>query len=95
MESSVQKWCLSIDDKPHCRRSVTSRTDGNLKKILGFGLADRRQSIEQLPEISRVSWSSVQQILTDDFRIAAKFVNQVLTDNQKECREETCYNLNE
>ncbi|KAJ8958255.1 hypothetical protein NQ318_017398 [Aromia moschata] len=41
-------------------------------------------------EISGLSWSSVQRILTEDLkRVAAKFP-RALTDNQKECRVETC-----
>ncbi|KAJ8952132.1 hypothetical protein NQ318_018468 [Aromia moschata] len=46
-----------------------------------------------LLEISGFSWCSVQRILTEDLgkkRVVAKFVPRALTDNQKECRVETC-----
>ncbi|KAJ8956911.1 hypothetical protein NQ318_014329 [Aromia moschata] len=41
----------------------------------------------------QLSWSSIQRTLTEDLetkRVDAKFVPRTMTDNQKECRVETC-----
>lgn len=80
---------MSIDDKPRSGRPSTARTDENVEQIRELVLTDRRQTIDQLSEISGISWSSIQRILTEDLgmkRIAAKFVPRALTDNQKERR---------
>ncbi|KAJ8952642.1 hypothetical protein NQ318_020957 [Aromia moschata] len=58
-------------------------------------LSEQRTAVKFcfLLEISGLSWSPVQRILTEDLgmkRVAAKFVPRALTDNQKECRVETC-----
>lgn len=89
---------MSIDDKPRSGRSSTARTDEKVEKIRELVLTDRRQTLDQLTEISGISWSSIQRILTQDLgmkRITAKFVPRALTDNQKECRVETCRDLKE
>jgi len=74
-----------IEDKPRFGRPSTSRTDENVVKVKEIVLADRRQTIDQISEISGLYWSSVQRILTEDLTtkiIAAKFVLRVLTDTQ-------------
>lgn len=57
---------MSIDDKPRSGRPSTARIDENVEKIRELVLTDRRQTIDQLSEISGLSWSSVQRILTED-----------------------------
>lgn len=89
---------MSIDDKPRSGRPSTARTDEKVERIRELVLTDRRQTLDQLSEISGISWSSIQRILTEDLgmkRITAKFVPRALTDNQKECRVETCRELKE
>lgn len=75
---------MSIDDKPCSGRPPTARIDENVDKILELLYIDRRLTIDQLLEISGISWSSVQRILMEDLcmkRAAAKFVPRALTDN--------------
>jgi len=64
-------------------RPSTSRTDENVQKINELVREDRRRTIEELEELSGISWSSVQRILSEDLcmsRVAAKFVPRILTD---------------
>ena len=74
---------MSIDDQPRSGRPSTSRTDENVQKINELVREDRRRTIEELEELSGISWSSVQRILSEDLcmsRVAAKFVPRILTD---------------
>lgn len=80
---------MSIDDQPRSGRPSTSRTDENVEKINILIREDRRRTIDQLCEMSGLSWSSIQRILSEDLnmrRIAAKFVPRLLTDDQRERR---------
>ncbi|KAJ8728590.1 hypothetical protein PYW07_006286 [Mythimna separata] len=89
---------MSIDDKPRSGRPATARTDENVKKIREIILEDRRRTIEEIVELSGVTWSSVQRILTEDLgmrRVAAKFVPRLLTAEQKQRRVEACFALRE
>lgn len=68
---------MSIEDQPRSGRPSTSRTDENVDKINALVREDRRRTIDQLCEMSGVSWSSIQRILSEDLhmkRVAAKFV---------------------
>lgn len=68
---------MSIDDKTRSGRPSTARIDENVERIRELVRTDRRQTIDQLSEISGISWSSVQRILTEYLgmkRVAAKFV---------------------
>lgn len=72
-KSQVYEWfarfkCgdMSSDDKPRSGRPSTARNDENVEKIRELLLTDRRQTIDQLSEISGISCSSVQRILTED-----------------------------
>ncbi|PNF36434.1 hypothetical protein B7P43_G15893 [Cryptotermes secundus] len=67
------------------------------KKIREIIKEDRRPTIEEIVELSGVTWSSVQRILTEDLgmkRVAAKFV-RLLTAEQQEGRVEACCALKE
>lgn len=89
---------MSIGDKPRSGRPSTSRTDENVLKIQQLVLEDRRRTIEDLSQLSGISWSCVQRILTENLgmkRVAAKFVPRLLTDPQKERRLETCHAMKE
>ncbi|PNF22187.1 hypothetical protein B7P43_G04939 [Cryptotermes secundus] len=89
---------ISIDDKPRSGRPSTARTHENFEKIREIIKEDRRQTIEEIVELSGVTWSSVQRILTEDLgmkRVAAKFVPRLPTAEQKEGRVEACCALKE
>ncbi|PNF29210.1 hypothetical protein B7P43_G10794 [Cryptotermes secundus] len=57
---------MSIDDKPRSGRPSTARTHENVEKIREIIKEDRRRTIEEIVELSGVTWSSVQRILTED-----------------------------
>jgi hypothetical protein len=62
-----------------------SRTDENVEKVCPAALADCRQTIDEISEITGVSWRSCQRILLEDLKIkqvAAKFVLHLLTEEQ-------------
>ena len=80
---------MSIADQPRSGRPATSRSDGNVDKINALIREDRRRTIDQLCEMSGISWSSIQRMLSKDLhmgRVAAKFVPRLLTDEQRERR---------
>ena len=87
---------MSIEDQPRSRRPSTSRTDENVDKINALVREDRRRTIDQLCEMSGMSWSSIQRILSEDLhmrRVAAKFVPRLLTDEQRKNRLQACFEL--
>lgn len=89
---------MSIDDKPRSGRPSTARTHENVEKIRAIINEDRRRTIDEIVELSGVTWSSVQRILTEDLgmkRVAAKFVPRLLTAEQKQGRVEACCALKE
>jgi hypothetical protein len=66
---------LSLAVKPHSGRPSTSRTDENIMKIRELVLEDHRRAIDELVDLSGVSWSSCQQVLSEELqmkRFAAK-----------------------
>nr|CAH7754253.1 unnamed protein product [Callosobruchus chinensis] len=87
---------MSTGDQPRPGRPSTSRNDENIEIINALVREDRRRTIDQLCEMSGISWSSVQRILSEDLhmrRVAAKFVPRLLTGEQKERRLQACLEL--
>ena len=85
---------MSIEGQPRSGRPATSRSDENVDKINALIREDRRRTIDQLCEMSGISWSSVQRILSEDLhmgRVAAKFVPRLFTGEQRECRLQACF----
>ncbi|VEN49687.1 unnamed protein product [Callosobruchus maculatus] len=60
---------MSIEDQHRSGRPLASRTDENVKKINALVREDRPRTIDQLCEMSGISWSSVQRILSEDLHI--------------------------
>jgi hypothetical protein len=61
-------------------------------------LEDRRRTIYELVDLSGVSWSSCQRILSEEMqmkRVATKFVPHVLKGDQKQSRVDSCLELKE
>jgi len=57
-----------------------------LKKICDAIMFDRCQTIDELEALIGVSWSSCQQILTEELhmkRVAAKFIPRLLSEDQR------------
>ena len=89
---------MSCEDQPISGRPSTCRKDENLEKVRNPINADRRRTIDEISEVTGLSWSSRQQMLTEDLntkRVSAKFVPQLLTEDQKNNRSNVCYNFRE
>jgi histone-lysine N-methyltransferase SETMAR len=94
--SHFKKGDLSFEDEPHSGRPSNSQNDENIAKIREKLNEDCRYTIDELLEVTRVSWSSVQHILTQDLgmkRVAAKFVPRLLTEDQRKSRLTVCQDL--
>ena len=59
---------VSIEDQPRSGRPATSRSDENFDKINALIGEDRRRTIDQLCEMSGISWCSIQRIVSDLWR---------------------------
>ena len=87
---------MSVDDHVRSGRPLSSRNDENNQKIHQKINEDRRFRIDEISEMTGVSWSSCQRILTEDLqmrRVAAKFVPRLLTQDQKNIRLNLCQDL--
>jgi len=90
---------MSCEDQPRSGRPSTCRNDENLDKVHNAIIADCRRTIDEISEITGLSWSSCQQMLTEDLnmkRVSAKFVPRLLTteDKKNSCLN-VCYDLRE
>ncbi|PNF33939.1 hypothetical protein B7P43_G04638 [Cryptotermes secundus] len=77
-------WLKAYSEKP---LKWTQSTDSPVQRNHQGIKEDRRRTIEEIVELSGVTWSSVQRILTEDLgmkRLAAKFVPRLLTAEQKQ-----------
>jgi len=94
--SHFKKGDLSIEDQPHSERPSSSQNDENIAKIREKLNEDRHYTTDELLEVTGVSWSSVQRILTQDLRmrrVAAKFVPRLLTEDQRQSQLAVCQDL--
>jgi transposase len=88
---------LSPADQSRSGRPSTSRMDENIARICELILEDRHRT-DELVDLSGVSWSSCQRILSEELqmkRVAAKFVPHVLTADQKQSQVDACLELKE
>jgi len=96
--SRLRNGELSLADQPRSGRPSTSQADENIAIICELILEDRRRTVDDLVDLSGVSWSSCQRILSEELqmkRVAAKFVPRVLTADQKQSRVDACRELTE
>ena len=73
---------ISCEDQPRSGWPLTCRNDENLEKVRNAINANRRRIIGEISEITGLSWSSCQRMLTEDLnmkRVSAKFVPRLLT----------------
>jgi len=94
--SRFKKGDLRIEDQPRSGRPSSSRNEENIAKIREKLNEDHRCTIDELSDVTGVSWSSVQHILTQDLgmrRVAAKFVPRLLTEDQRQSRLAVCQDL--
>jgi len=88
---------LSLADQPRPGRPSTSRMDQNIARNRELILEDCRRT-NDLVDLSGVSWSSCQRILSKELqmrRVAAKFVPHVLTVDQKQSCMDACREVKE
>jgi len=52
---------MSCEDQPRSRLPSTCRNDENLEKLLNTINADRRRNIDEISEITGLSWSYVSE----------------------------------
>lgn len=67
-------------------------------KIHEMIMKDRRSTIDELVNLTGVSWSSWQRILIEESgmkRVAAKTVPRLLTGGQKQSRMDACRGMKE
>ena len=81
------KWAeIFLEDHPHCGHRTMSWTDEKVEEVRQTVVADCRQTIDEISEITDVSWNSCQHFLTEDVMMKwapAKFVPHLLTEEQK------------
>lgn len=77
----------SISDKSRSEcPSTTLKVVRNVEIIPKIILTDGRRTIEEVDELSGVTWSSIQRILVDNFRVKgvpATIVHRLLNIEQK------------
>jgi len=91
-ETQVYEWYsrfrggeISCEDQPKSCSLSTCRNDESLEKVRNATNADRRRSIDEISEITDLSWSSCQRMLMTDLnmkRVSAKLVPRLLKDEQ-------------
>ena len=67
---------MSCEDRPRSGRPSSCRNYENLEKVRNAINEDRRRTIGEISEITVLSWSSCQRMLTEDLnmkRLSAKF----------------------
>ena len=89
---------MSCDDQPRSGQPSTCQYDENLEKVCNAINTDCHQTIDKISEITGLSWSSCQRMLTEDLNMkrgSAKFIPQLLTEDQKNNGLNVCYDLRE
>lgn len=82
---------LSCEDDHRSGRPSTSVTEENVKKVENLILQDRRITIKHLADILKISFGSIQSIVTDSLgfrKVSARWVPRMLTDENKRRRLE-------
>jgi [histone H3]-lysine36 N-dimethyltransferase SETMAR len=94
--SRFKKGNMSLEDETRSGRPLIARNAANIEMVNQIIHSDRRLTIEAIAEETNISWSSIQEILTEDLnmkRIAAKWVPRLLNDDQKQKRLDVCRDL--
>lgn len=97
--SAVKKWCRefqcgreSCEDAPRSGRPADVTTPENVTKIHDLVMADRRLTIRRLHELTGISATRIQHILSevlDMHKVSARWVPRMLTPDQKRVRVTT------
>jgi len=89
---------MSCEDQPRPGLPLTCQNDENLEKVCNTINADHRWTIDEISEITGLSWSSCRRMLTEDLnmkRVSAKFIPRFLTEDLKNNHSNVCYDLRE
>jgi len=89
---------MSCEDQPRSGLPLTCRNYENLEKVRNTISADLCLTIGEISEITGMSWSSCQRMLTEDLnmkRVSTIFVPWLLTEDQKNNHSNVCYDLRE
>jgi hypothetical protein len=102
-EAQIKLWyqCFkhsqeSVESNPHSGRPSTSRTPENVERVQAAINENRRLSVQELEEDLGIPKTIISEILTEDLgmkHVAAKFVPQLLSQEQKEFRTEVAQDL--
>ena len=79
----------SVTDGERSGRSVTSRTEENIAKVLQIVRENRRLTVRGIADQVNIVRETVRKILTEDFnmtKVCAKVVPKELTEEQKQRR---------
>jgi len=74
---------MSCEEQPRYGQPSTCQNDENLENVRNAINADRRRTIDEISEITDLSLSSCQRMLTEDLnmkRVSAKFVPRLLKE---------------
>ena len=77
---------MSCEDQPRSGQPSTCQNDENLEKVCNAINVDRHRTIDEISEVTGLSWSSCQRTLMEDLNmkcVSAKFVPRLLTEDQK------------
>jgi DNA-binding transcriptional ArsR family regulator len=80
---------VSAEDDERSGRPSTSKTTENVEKIRELIHEERRRTIHELADTYGISYGDFQEILSENLnmrRTAAKFVPQILRNDQKQWR---------
>ncbi|PNF20381.1 hypothetical protein B7P43_G02788 [Cryptotermes secundus] len=75
---------MSIDDKPRSGRPSTARTHENVEKIREIIKEDRRRTIEEIVELSGVTWSSAARFVKEK---TTEALSSISKDEFRQCFE--------
>jgi len=96
--SHFKRGEMSCEDQPRSGRHSTCWNNENLEKVRNTINAYCHQTIDKISEITGLSWSSCQWMLTRDLNmkcVSTKFVPQLLTEDQKNNHFTFRYDLRE
>jgi len=83
----------SVTDGERSGRSVTSRTEENIAKVLQIVRENRRLTVRGIADQVNIVRETVRKILTEDFnmtKVCAKVVPKELNEEQKQRRVTIC-----
>lgn len=89
--SEFKRGRSTCEDDLRSGRPSTSITEENIKKVEKLVLEDRRITIKHLAEVLKISFGSIQSILTDSLgfrKVSARWVPRMLTEENKKRRLE-------